>query len=107
MDDLALELSRSARAIALMHQDGPEHDAGVALLEKVREDIHRERFSHAMSGVIDIHVAKEKARSGDLDGAIELSGTIVDDRVDSGEVALDRASYRRPGGGAAAPSRRR
>ena len=85
-DDLALELSRSARAIALMHQDGPEHDAGVALLEKVREDIHRERFSHAMSGVIDIHVAKEKARSGDLDGAIELSGTIVDDRVDSGEV---------------------
>jgi adenylate cyclase len=57
-----------------------------ALLEKVREDIHRERFSHAMSGVIDMHVAKEKARSGDLDGAIELSGTIVDDRVDSGEV---------------------
>jgi adenylate cyclase len=85
-DDLALELSRSVRAIALMHQDGPEHDAGVALLEKVREDIHRERFSHAMSGVIDMHVAKEKARSGDLDGAIELSGTIVDDRVDSGEV---------------------
>jgi adenylate cyclase len=85
-DDLALELSRSARAIALMHQDGPEHDAGVALLEKVREDIHRERFSHAMSGVIDMHIAKEKARSGDLDGAIELSGTIVDDRVDSGEV---------------------
>ena len=85
-DDLALDLSRSVRAITLMHQDGPEHDAGVALLEKVREDIHRERFSHAMAAIIDIHIAKEKARSGDLDGAIELSGTIVDDRVDSGEV---------------------
>ena len=34
--------------------------------------------------VVDIHVAQEKARSGDLDGAIELARAVLDDLFDSG-----------------------
>ena len=34
--------------------------------------------------VVDIHVAQQKARSGDLDGAIGLARAVVDDLFDSG-----------------------
>ena len=34
--------------------------------------------------VVDIHVAQEKARSGDFDGAIELARAVVDELFDSG-----------------------
>jgi adenylate cyclase len=34
--------------------------------------------------VVDIHLAQQKARSGDLDGAIELARAVVDDLFDSG-----------------------
>ena len=37
-----------------------------------------------MVPVVDIHVAQEKARSGDLDGAIGLARAVVDDLFDSG-----------------------
>jgi adenylate cyclase len=34
--------------------------------------------------VVDIHLAKHKARSGDLNGAIELARVVVEDLFDSG-----------------------
>ena len=87
-DDLALDLARSARGVTLAYHEGPEREAGNALLAKVGDDIHGERFSHAMSGMLDIHTATQKARSGDLDAAIELSRPLVDELVHSGEVHL-------------------
>jgi adenylate cyclase len=38
-----------------------------------------------MVPVVDIHIAQQKARSGDLDGAIGLARAVVDDLFDSGE----------------------
>src|SRR6476659_5183569 len=72
-DDLALIMAENVRGIALLYQDGPERDAGVALLAKVRGDTLRERFSHPVLPFIDVELARQKASSGDLDGAIELS----------------------------------
>ena len=37
-----------------------------------------------MVPVVDIHIAQQKARSGDLDGAIGLARAVVDDLFDSG-----------------------
>ena len=34
--------------------------------------------------IADIHIAREKSRSGDLDGAVELSSSVVDDQFGSG-----------------------
>jgi adenylate cyclase len=34
--------------------------------------------------VVDIHLAEQKARSGDLDGAIELARAVLEDLFDSG-----------------------
>ena len=62
-----------------------EREAGVALLAKVREDILRDRFSHPVLPLIDIHIAMETARAGDLDGAIDQSRAVVDDLFNSGE----------------------
>ncbi|HKH50722.1 MAG TPA: cyclase, partial [Mycobacterium sp.] len=42
------------------------------------------RFSLTMVPVVDIHLAQQKARSGDLDGAIELARAVLEDLFDSG-----------------------
>ncbi|MDT5348102.1 MAG: hypothetical protein QOH91_1389 [Mycobacterium sp.] len=83
-DELALHGSRFARGITLAHRDGPERQAGFALLAKVREAAVQQRFSLVMVPVVDIYVAQDKARSGDLDGAIALARAVVDDLFDSG-----------------------
>jgi adenylate cyclase len=84
-DELALHGSRFARGIALAHRDGPQREAGFALLAEAREAALQGRFSLVMVPVVDIHIAQQKARSGDLDGAIGLARAVVDDLFDSGE----------------------
>jgi len=83
-DELALHLARFARGITLAHRDGPERDAGFALLAQVREAALQGRFGLTIVPVVDIHVAREKARSGDLDAAIGLARAVVEDLFDSG-----------------------
>jgi adenylate cyclase len=83
-DDFALDLARSARGVTLVHQNGAEREAGFDLLVKVRERAVDERFALMALPVVDIHFAREKARLGDLDGAIKLARTVVDDLLSSG-----------------------
>jgi adenylate cyclase len=83
-DELALHGARFARGITLVHRDGPERQAGFTLLAQVREAALQGRFSLVMVPVVDIHIAQQKARSGDLDGAIGLARAVVDDLFDSG-----------------------
>jgi adenylate cyclase len=72
-DQTTLSVARSARGIALAYREPPECEVGVSLLSEVREAIVRERFSHPMMPFVDIETARAKARSGDLDGAIEIA----------------------------------
>src|SRR5258705_7864583 len=83
-DELALHITRFARGITLVHRDGREREAGFALLAQVREAAVQGRFSLQMVPVVDIHLAQQKARSGDLDGAIELARAVVGDLFGSG-----------------------
>jgi adenylate cyclase len=83
-DELALHLARFARGITLAHLDGPEREAGFALLAEVRDAAVQGRFTLQIVPVVDIHVAHQKARSGDLDGAIALARAVVADLFDSG-----------------------
>jgi adenylate cyclase len=83
-DEFALNTARFARGITLAHRNDPEHEAGFALLAEVREAALQGRFNLLIVPVVDIHVAQEKASAGDLDGAIELTRTVVDDLFDSG-----------------------
>jgi adenylate cyclase len=83
-DDIALLLARSARGITLVHQHGPERERGWELLAQVREAAVEQRFTLTIVPVVDIHLAREKARSGDLDGAVGLARAVVDDLFSSG-----------------------
>jgi adenylate cyclase len=83
-DDFALDLARTARGVTLVRQDGAEREAGFELLAKIRERALDGRFSLIAPPIVDIHLAQERARLGDLDGAIGLSRAVVDELFDSG-----------------------
>jgi adenylate cyclase len=83
-DDMALDLARTARGVILVHRGGPEREAGFELLAQAREAAIQERFVKLMVPIVDIHLAQERARLEDLDGAIGLSRAVVDELFDSG-----------------------
>jgi adenylate cyclase len=83
-DEFALGGTRFARGITLAHRDGTQREAGFALLAEVREAAVQGRFMLTIVPIVDIHLAQQKARSGDLDGAIELARAVLEDLFDSG-----------------------
>jgi adenylate cyclase len=83
-DDFALDAARNAHGVTLVHSHGPHREAGFELLAKIREKALDEQFTLTAVPIVDIHTASEKARFGDLDGAIDLARTVVDDLFDSG-----------------------
>ena len=78
-DTLALNLARMARAVVLFHQDGAARTEAFHLFATLRDEILNERFAWPNMRIIDTHLAAQKARTGDIDGAIALSRAIVDD----------------------------
>ena len=106
-DDMALDLARTARGVALVHRGGAEREAGFDLLAQARDAALQERFYKLMVPIVDIHLAQERTRIGDLDGAIGLSRTVVDELFNSGgsvwialaTAALVEALLRRGGDG--------
>lgn len=85
-DDFILGMARSVRGIALVHHDGPDHLEGLALLTQNRNAAVKEQFSMAALAIADPPLAKDRARNGDLDGAIELCRRTLDDMFDTGEM---------------------
>ena len=84
-DDMALDLARCARGTVLVFTDGPEREAGLALLAEAREEVVRDRFSYAMLGFMDVLTANAKAAAGDLDAAVDLSRAATDQLFPTGE----------------------
>lgn len=83
-DNFQLNMARTARAVVLAGQDGPERTEAVDLFATVREEIVNERFNWVVLPVIEIHLAEEKARLGDLDAAIDLVRSVVDELCNGG-----------------------
>lgn len=75
-----------------MQQESPERRDGFDLLAKAREAALQNRFTMAALPPIDIELAKDKARTDDLDGAIELLRAVVDDEFATGEMAYRGAA---------------
>jgi adenylate cyclase len=84
-DDVTLVLAQIARGIILIHRKDPERGIGSDMLAEVREPALRQRNLIAVK-LIDIHIAEQKAQTGEIDGAIEMSRGIVDDVFDTGET---------------------
>jgi adenylate cyclase len=76
----------------LVQQESPERRDGFNLLAKAREAALQHRFTMAALPPIDIELAKDNARTGDHDGAIELLRAVVDDEFATGEMAYRGAA---------------
>ena len=91
-DENTLACARFARGLVLVQQESPERRDGFDLLAKAREAALQNRFTMAALPPIDIELAKDKARTDDLDGAIELLRAVVDDEFATGEMAYRGAA---------------
>jgi adenylate cyclase len=83
-DDLAVDLARAVHGLALAYRDGPERERGFELLVKTRDRAANNQFSLTNLPLVDIHIAREKARTGDVGGSIELARTVVDELFNAG-----------------------
>ena len=84
-DDLAVEIARTVLGIVVIHHDGPQRDAGLDLLGKARERAVRDRFALLAVPIVDINIAQALTRYRDLDSAIALARSLVDDLSASGK----------------------
>ncbi len=89
-DHLTLACARYARGAALAAYDGPQHEDALPLLTAAREAALQEHFTLLAATLVDIRLADEKARGGDLDGAVELARAALEDVYACGDM-LHRA----------------
>ena len=85
-DDFQVDAARVSRGLVLINQGGSQRAAGFALLAEFREANLRHGYAKDVVRTVDTEIAKEKARTGDIDGAIELAGAVVDYSFDAGDV---------------------
>ena len=90
-DNFVLTMARAARGITAVYRDGAEREAGRRLLEDLCEPDAQIRHFSSNSLVIEVHIAREKARFGEVDSAIELVRAALD-----GLFARDAAQWIAP-----------
>jgi adenylate cyclase len=83
-DDLMLVGIQMTRGITLFRRDDPERAVGFDILNRVRHVAAGHATIAAL--LVDIHIAEEKAHRGDLDDAIALSESVVNNQFDTGEM---------------------
>jgi len=83
-DDVALDLARAARGVALVNQTGPQREHGFELLAQLRASALQERSTMTGVAIVDYHMARQKAAVGNVDGAIVLARAVLDDLLASG-----------------------
>ena len=86
-DDLALAFARVSLGVALVHRrTAAERDRGEKLLTEIGYEFLRGRHNLGELPVVHTYLARERARRGDLDGAIPLMRAAVDDLAREGQL---------------------
>jgi hypothetical protein len=86
-DDVAVAISRMTLGIALVHrQTNAERDRGQRVLAEVGEVFVRRGFFLAELPIVEVCLAREKARRGDRDGAISLLRVAADGQFPDGRL---------------------
>ena len=95
-DDFALSIARMTLGVALVHhQTDAERDRGQKLLAEVGDVLVRRGHNLGELPIVNVYVARERARRGDRDEAIPLMRAAVDHLVRDGQLLLGGA-YLRP-----------
>ena len=86
-DDLALAIARMTLGLALVHrQTAAERDRGQQLLADVSEVFLRRGHNLGDLPIVNVYLARERARRGDRDDAIPLMRAAVDHLVREGQL---------------------
>src|SRR5262249_48722152 len=85
-DVFTLALAQLTRGLVLVHHAGPLRREGFELLARARGAALKEGFSMNALAIVDPEIAREKARNGDLDGAIGLSRAAIDHMFETGAM---------------------
>ena len=86
-DDDALVLNRVTLGLALVHRPtAAERDRGEKLLAEVSEVFLRQRHMLLALPLVELYLARERARRGGRDEAIPLMRAAVDDLVRQGQL---------------------
>ena len=86
-DDMALSFDRLILGLALVHRHtDAERDRGQQLLEEVGDVLERRGHNLSELRLVNVYMARERARRGDRDGAIPLMFAAVDQMVCEGQL---------------------
>ncbi len=86
-DDLALAFARTVLGLALVHRHpDAERSSGQKLLAEVSDVFVRRGHNLSELRLINVYLARERARRGDRDGAIPLMFAAVDQLVREGQL---------------------
>jgi class 3 adenylate cyclase len=86
-DDLAVALTRMALGVTLVHrQTDAERERGQQLLAEVSEVFLRRGYLLCDLPLVNVHLARERARRGGRDDAISLMRTAVDHLFREGQL---------------------
>ena len=85
-DNVALAYALLNRAIALLHND--VDGGGLEFLVRAKEMFVTEQLTVTLRRMSDIEIARERARSADLDGAIALAAAVVEEQFETGEMVF-------------------
>jgi adenylate cyclase len=83
-NNVALAYALLNRSMALLHNDSVT--AGLQCLAEARQMFEDQRLTMSLRRMLNVEVARERARSGDLDGAISLATSVLDKQFDCGEM---------------------
>ena len=79
-------MARTARGITLVHRGEPERDHGCRLLQESHDAGLENRYTIPGNlPVVDIHLAREWARRGDCDAAVDMARRVLDSYLRHGE----------------------
>jgi len=88
-DDLALADARMTLGVALLHRPtDPERDRGQKLLAEVSDVFLRQGYLLGELPLVNVYLARERARRGDRDEAIPLMRAAVDHLFREGRLLL-------------------
>jgi adenylate cyclase len=84
-DDVTLWMAQVTRGMTLIHHTDRYRAAGFELLTRSRESAAHELSNVMGVMMIDVHLAWELLRRGDIEVALELSRAVIEDQVATGE----------------------
>jgi adenylate cyclase len=82
-EDLTVGLSESARAVVSISRDTADRADGVPFLEQARTRALGQQFTLTVVPVANSYIAREKARLGEVDAAVDMARANLDDLADA------------------------